>query len=575
MNISDISREISRAVEGKYGVAPEVEFVLDTPPDIELGDFSMNCFVLSKQFKKSPTIIAQEVATCIGGASFVAKSEAVGPYVNFRLSNEALFEAACQVDVNPLASTGRRVMVEYLSPNTNKPLHLGHTRNGVLGMAVSNMLSWAGHTVIRANLINDRGVHICKSMLAWQRFADGSTPQSTGKKGDHFVGDYYVEFTRAAKENPELENDARELLRKWECGDEETRVLWKRMNEWVYSGFAKTYERLGFSFDISYFESDLYMSGKDIVQLGLKKGIFEKTEGGAIAYTLPKDMFGMDKAGTPKKKVLLREDGTSVYITQDLGVALKKVNDFKIDDSFYVVACEQDDHFKALFCILQELGYPWAKQCRHLSYGMVELPSGRMKSREGTVVDADDLMDDIVRLVSADIRKRNPEIPEDEVLRRAEIIGIGAIKFYLVKSNPKQKIKFDPEESVALDGVTGLYCQYAYARIQSLIDKAHRQNLNEIEYSLLGLCIEERVLAQNLLLFKGRMIRSATEYNPALVANATYELAKSFNQWYNECPVLNIGDEKLSHARLALADATARVLKDSLGLLGIDVLDRI
>ncbi len=576
MGIADVLHEVGRAIQEKYGAAPEMALYLDLPPTIDFGDFAVSCFSIAKQFKKSPIVVAEEVVESMRTDGIIASAKAVGPYVNLKLSEGMFFEEACSCDISPSVSTGKRVMVEYLSPNTNKPLHLGHTRNGVLGMAISNILVWAGYTVIKANLINNRGVHICKSMLAWQKLANSETPESAGKKGDHFVGDWYVAFAKAVKDDPSLEEEAQALLLKWEKGDDDTIALWKRMNSWVYAGFAETYKELGFSFDVSYFESDLYLSGKDIVQKGLKQGIFATDETGAIVYMLDPKKFGKSKEGGKKKKVLLRLDGTSVYTTQDLGVALKKAEDYGLDVSVYVVAVEQDDHFKILFDILKTLGYPWANQLHHLSYGMVELPNGRMKSREGTVVDADDLISEVVALATAELRTKNPGISEEEVIQRAKVIGIGAIKFYLLKSNPKQKIKFDPQESISFDGVTGPYCQYAYARACALINRSSEWvGLDEIDYTLLGSNPEERALAQQLVLFRGKLVRSAEEYNPSLVTNAVYELAKSFNQWYSKYPVADEGNPNLSKARLALTSKTASVLKVALELLGIEILDRM
>lgn len=568
-----LSTVIQRVVFAVYGAQPAESVKVGTPPDPSLGDFAIECFALGKQFKKPPTVIAQELVGHLAEDD-VATYEAVGPYINARLKNGILFEEACRT-YEPLPAGGKTVMVEYLSPNTNKPLHLGHVRNGVLGMAISNILAWTGHTVIKANLVNDRGVHICKSMLAWQKFADGATPESAGKKGDHFVGDYYVKFAQAAKDDPALEDEAQALLRKWEEGDPATIELWKTMNAWVYAGFAKTYEKLGFFFDTFYFESDLYMLGKDIVRQGVGQGIFEKDDKGAIVYMLPEEKFGTSKDGIPKKRVLLRSDGTSVYMTQDLGVALKKAGDYEFDASIYVVACEQDDHFKVLFDILQAMGFPWAKQCHHLSYGMVELPSGRMKSREGTVVDADDLIADVVALAASEIREKNPDLPEDEVMRRAEVIGIGAIKFYLIRSNPKQKIKFDPQESIAFDGVTARYAQYAYVRAASVIEKAHAAGIamDSVAYAALG-NEEERVLAQALLSFGKSIGKAAEQYNPAVLANAVYELAKTFHQFYTKHQVVS-DDIGLSQARLSLVKATSSAIKTGLGMLGIDVLEKM
>ncbi len=564
---------VNHAVFAAYGAQSLEAVKIVTPPDPSFGDFAIECFALAKQFKKAPAVIAKELVGHLAEDN-LATYEAVGPYVNARLKNGILFEAACRTN-EPVSAVGKTVMVEYLSPNTNKPLHLGHVRNGVLGMAISNILAWTGHTVIKANLVNDRGVHICKSMLAWQKFANGETPESTGKKGDHFVGEYYVKFAQVAKDDPTIEDEAQVLLRKWEEGDPETIDLWKTMNAWVHAGFAKTYEKLGFLFDTFYFESDLYMLGKDIVQKGVQQGTFEKDEKGAIVYMLPEKTFGTSKDGVLKKRVLLRSDGTSVYMTQDLGVAVKKAGDYAFDVSIYVVACEQDDHFKVLFDILRAMGFPWAQQCHHLSYGMVELPSGRMKSREGTVVDADDLVADVVALAAAEIHEKNPELSEEEVMHRAEVIGVGAIKFYLIRANPKQKIKFDPQGSIAFDGVTARYAQYAYVRAASVAEKASAAGLftEGVAYVALG-NEEERVLAQALLSFGKSPGKAAELYNPAILAGAVYELAKAFHQFYTKHQVVS-DDIELSKARLSLVKATALAIKTGLNMLGIDVLEKM
>ncbi|MEK9151513.1 MAG: arginine--tRNA ligase [Patescibacteria group bacterium] len=568
-----LATAMNHAVFAAYGEQPSEPVKIVIPPDLSFGDFAIECFALAKQFKKAPPVVAKELVEHLMSDALATYS-AVGPYINARLKNGILFKAACRTN-EPVSAIGKTVMVEYLSPNTNKPLHLGHVRNGVLGMAISNILAWTGHTVIKANLVNDRGVHICKSMLAWMKFANGETPESTGKKGDHFVGEYYVKFAQVAKDDPAIEDEAQALLRKWEEGDPETIDLWKTMNAWVYAGFAKTYEKLGFFFDAFYFESDLYMLGKDIVQKGVEQGIFEKDEKGAIIYMLPEEKFGTSKDGVPKKRVLLRSDGTSVYMTQDLGVAVKKAEHHEFDASIYVVACEQDDHFKVLFDILQAMGFPWAKQCHHLSYGMVELPSGRMKSREGTVVDADDLVADVVALAAAEVRTKNPELPEEEVMRRAEVIGVGAIKFYLIRANPKQKIKFDPQESIAFDGVTARYVQYAYVRAASVAEKASAAGLSTdgVAYAALG-NEEERVLAQALLAFGTSPGKAAELYNPAILASAVYELAKAFHQFYTKHQVVSDAIE-LSKARLSLVKATALAIKTGLNMLGIDVLEKM
>jgi arginyl-tRNA synthetase len=466
---NDILNQTEEAVKKVFGEKPEI-LHLGFPPEVNLGDFSVECFPFAKQFKKSPTEIAKLLVDEIPSGTIIQKAEAVGPYLNFKVLNAVLFGDVCaeitaKGDAFGNSSIGheQRVMVEYLSPNTNKPLHLGHIRNGALGMSVSNLLEATGHTVIKANLVNDRGVHICKSMLAWQKWANGATPKSEGVKGDHFVGQWYVRYAQEAEKKVHLEEEIQEMLQKWEFGDSETIELWKTMNSWVYDGFAETYQKLGLEFDTFYYESDTYKLGRDIIEEGLAKKVFYQDDRGAIIFDLPEAEFGRDKQGQLKKVTVLRADGTSVYMTQDIGTALLKVTEHKLDRSIYVVGSEQNHHFQCLFKILESLGYPWAKGCYHLSYGMVYLPEGKMKSREGKIVDADDLIEEMQELATEEIRKRDPEnnLSEKEIKNRAAKIGVGAIKFYLLRVRPSQDIHFDPEESISFEGFTGPYCQYA------------------------------------------------------------------------------------------------------------------
>ncbi len=577
MSIQDILQEsLQKATIVTFGESASSLLKVGVPPKIEMGDFAIECFSLAKQFKKAPAQIAQELASYLC-ESDIGVFKAVGPYLNVTLDNVKLFGYICQNDITSVVHKKQTIMVEYLSPNTNKPLHLGHVRNGVTGMAVSNILEHVGHKVVKANLVNDRGVHICKSMLAWQMFADGATPESKGLKGDHFVGDYYVKFAQAAKEDSTLEDGAQALLKKWEEGDLETIKLWKMMNSWVYAGFAKSYVKFGFMFDVEYHESEIYRSGKSLVQRGLTKGVFTQESSGAIVFNLPEEEFGLNEDKTTKKVTLLRGNGTSVYATQDIAVAAKKAEDYNLDASVYVVAEEQEYYFKTLFAVLKALEYPWAEKCYHLSYGMVELPTGRMKSREGTVVDADNLVRDVVNLAAAEIRtKHGTTLPEEEIADRATKIGLGAIKFYLLKANPKNKILFNPKESISFDGVTGPYIQYAYARATSIAEKAAQGGIlaDSSNFSLLGSNWEERLLAQKLVLFVDSMSKAASAYNPSILADAVYELAKVFHRFYNKHQVV-VDDVKLAGQRLALVNTTAQTLKKGLSLLGIDVLQKM
>ena len=465
-----------------FGQAPEGLAVV-FPPDLQLGHFAVGCFPLAKPLRKSPAEIAKTLAAGIAADDVIQAVTAAGPYLNFTIHPKILFGDTLTEIISAGASYGdshagedRRVMVEYLSPNTNKPLHLGHLRNAALGISVARLLAATGHRVVKSILINDRGVHICKSMLAWQRFGNGATPQSAGMKGDHFVGTWYVRYAIESEKDAALETHIQEMLKKWEAGDPATRGLWKRMNQWVYDGFSATYQRFGMDFDAFYYESDTYTLGKDVIAEGLRKNVFATDERGNTVYHLPETQFGLEKSGAPKKVTVLRPDGTSLYISQDIGTAILKVTQHDLDSSVYVVGSEQEHHFKCLFSMLGALGYAWAPNCYHLSYGMVYLPEGKMKSREGKVVDADDLIAGMEELAEEEIRTRDPErrLAEEEIKRRAAVIGTGAIKYYLLRVRPSQSINFDPAESISFDGFTGPYCQYAYARIHGILEKAGR-----------------------------------------------------------------------------------------------------
>lgn len=578
MNISDILGKVVSKVKERYGInMSQTTLSLDVPPNPNLGDFCVRMFPLAQVLKMNPAKIAGEIAGIMKDMSVFETVTASGPYLNLRLSRGIFFEAACKVSCAPRRSNGRKVMVEYLSPNTNKPLHLGHVRNGVLGSSVANLLKWAGYSVLTANLINDRGVHICKSMVSWKRFSEGKTPESEGKKGDHFVGDYYVRYAEVEKGDESMEEEAMRLLRLWEDGDSEVRELWKTMNEWVYAGFEETYRTYGLYFDVMLYESETYMLGKDIIRDGLKRGIFKTDAEERVFFPLPKESFGEERGGRQKAVTVLRGDGTSVYITQDLGTALMKFQDYGLDSSVYVVGSEQEYHFQCLFHILRSLGYDWADRCFHLSYGMVELPDGKMKSREGRVVDADDLAAEVIGLAEQEVRAREAGGVENrEIADRARKIGLGAIKFYLAQSNPKSGIRFNPEESVSFDGVTGPYCQYACTRISSLLEKYDESScLLNVDYSKLGANTEERVLAQKLLLFEKRIVEAAGEYDPSKVTQAVYELAKAFNKWYNLHRINDAEDPEGTRARLALARSVSVALCTGLKLLGIEVPDRM
>ncbi len=579
-----ILEKINGAVQKAYGQVP-LQLELGFPPNPEMGHFAVGCFPLAKQFRKSPAAIAGDIAAHIHTDEIIVKAGAAGPYINLEIAGKLLFGDVCNHIISRDTAfgssdmgQGRRAMVEYLAPNTNKPLHLGHLRNGALGMAVANMYQATGHWVVKANLVNDRGVHICKSMLAWQRWGNGTTPESEEIKGDHFVGKYYVRYAQEAEKDENLENEIQQMLQKWEAGDPQTIELWQMMNGWVYAGFAETYRRFGLIFDTYYYESNTYKLGKDVIEQGLEKKSFALDPRGNTVFFLPEEEFGRDKDGEPKRVTVLRADDTALYITQDIGTAILKITDHNLDYSIYVVGSEQEYHFKCLFAILAALGYEWAKNCYHLSYGMVYLPEGKMKSREGKIVDADDLITEMIKLAADEIRQRDPEnrLSEEEVKERAEKIGVGAIKFYLLRVRPTQSINFDPAESISFDGFTGPYCQYAYARISGILEKAHGRKaaLEDPDFSLLG-NPEEIQLLQKLIQFPEEVQGAVKDLNPSKVAGHIFSTAKTFNQFYNRHPVLKADSPQLIAARLELIRATAVVLKNGLNLLGVDVLENM
>jgi arginyl-tRNA synthetase len=576
--------KIGEATGKVYGQVPD-QFEIGFPPNTELGHFAVGCFRLARQFRESPAEIAKKIAEKIAPDDVIQEANASGPYLNIKIFPDVLFGEVCSEIISENhkygeSSPGRgtRVMVEYLSPNTNKPLHLGHLRNGALGMSISKILEATGHWVVKANLINDRGVHICKSMLAWKRWGDNSTPESEGLKGDQFVGMWYVRFAQEADKNQNLEDDVQTMLQQWEAGDPETVKLWKTMNNWVYDGFSETYKNFGLEFDVFYYESDTYKMGKDVIQKGLAENVFAKDDHGNTVFHLPAAEFGQEKGGDAKKVTVLRPDDTSLYITQDIATSILKIEEHKLDFSIYVVGSEQEYHFKCLFQILSSLGYEWAKDCYHLSYGMVYLPEGKMKSREGKIVDADVLIAEMKKLAVDEIRQRDPEgrLSDSEINHRAKKISIGAIKFYLLRVRPTQTINFDPAESISFDGFTGPYCQYAYARIFGILAKAHGKatNLRDCDFSVLG-NPEELLLLQKLIQYPEEVNNAVAEFNPSKIAVHIFNTAKAFNQFYNKHHVLRAENEKLVTARLMLIKATAVVLKKGLELLGIEVLENM
>ena len=491
-------------------------------------------------------------------------------------------------DYGTVAATDKSplVMVEYSSPNTNKPLHLGHLRNILLGHSLSQILAACGNRVVKTNIVNDRGIHICKSMLAWQKWGEGATPESTGKKGDHLIGDFYVLFDKhykaelaqlkdqgmsdeEAEKASALMAEAREMLRRWEQGDEQVRSLWRMMNEWVYAGFDATYERMGVGFDKIYYESQTYLEGKEKVLEGLEKGVMYRREDGSVWADLTAD--GLDH------KLLLRSDGTSVYMTQDIGTAKLRYQDYPIDKMIYVVGNEQNYHFQVLSLLLDKLGFSWGKGLVHFSYGMVELPNGKMKSREGTVVDADDLMEAMVsdaRQVSDELGKLDG-LPEAEAANVAETVGLGALKYFLLKVDPRKNMTFNPEESIDFNGNTGPFIQYTYARIRSVLRKAAEAGFQIGEYAAAVPCEREITLIQRLADYPSVVQEAGRSYSPALIANYAYDLVKEYNQFYHDCSILGETDPAKRSLRLALSETTANTVKSALNLLGIGVVERM
>lgn len=585
MTIEELKKEIISQIKEVFEKSfreKSKELKLEFTPDVRFGDFALPCFALAKELKMSPAEAAKKLSGGFYESEVIEKMEAVGPYLNLKIKNEILFGSAIleiEKEKEKYGSSNlghsEKIVVEYLSPNTNKPLHLGHLRNGAVGMALSNILKSQGYEVIRTNLVNDRGAHICKSMLAWMRWGKGETPESARMKGDHFVGKWYVKYSQEEKNNPELEKEAQEMLQKWEAADKEIIKVWKLMNSWVLSGFDETYKKTGFEFDKIFYESETYKLGKDIVEEGLKKNIFRRDENGTVVFDMPEEEFGRDKNNGLKKAALLRMDGTSVYMTQDLGTAVDRAKKLKFSRMVYVVGTEQIFHFQSLFRILKSLGYEWSQKLYHLAYGMVYLPEGKMKSREGTVVDADNLISQVEELALDGIKERDKgkTVSLVELEKRAEKIALGAIKFYLLRVKSSQDIHFNPKESISLEGFTGSYCQYAYARIQGILRNVEKQPGNP-DFSLLGK-EEELLLVQKLIGFPEEVRKSAEEYNPLRVAAHVYETAKAFNQFYNQHQVLAAENRGLASARLALSSATATVLKKGLALLGIDALERM
>ena len=569
-----IAGKASEAVKVLYGadVKPESLQVQVTRKEFE-GDYTLVVFPLLRISHASPDATGKALGDWFTACCpEIAAYNSIKGFLNLSLSNvywqECLQGILDAKDYGKLPSTGKTIMVEFSSPNTNKPLHLGHVRNNLLGASVSNLLQEAGNKVIKCTLVNDRGVHICKSMYAWQQCFNGATPESTGKKGDHLVGDCYVKYSQLEKEDPSVNDKVHEMLVKWEKGDPEVRALWKMMNGWVLEGFDQTYKSLGISFDQVYYESQTYLLGKSLVQEGLDKGVFVKDPDGSVWCDLTAD--GLDR------KLLLRSDGTSVYMTQDLGTAERRFEENKLDSHIYVVGDEQNYHFQVLKLVLSKLGFPWADQIHHLSYGMVELPEGKMKSREGTVVDADDLiasMKEEARAASEESGKLG-DVTAEEKEELYSSIGLGALKYFILKVDPKKTMLFNPKESIDFNGNTGPFIQYTHARIRSILRKASAQGL-EVGAGGAALSPKEIRLVQILGNYPQKVGEAAASLSPAVIANYCYDLAKEFNQYYHGTRILQEPDSSVRAMRLALIGAISGVLKRGMGILGINLPERM
>ncbi len=596
MNIEHfLSESISPIINELFGLTthPNDIILQKTKKEFE-GDYTLVTFPYIKAAKATPEKTGELIGEqLVKSNPAITKFNVVKGFLNFSLSNDFWLNEfkSISLDTNygikPAKSSGKQIMLEYSSPNTNKPLHLGHVRNNLLGYSVATIMKTQGHDVIKVNLVNDRGIHICKSMIAWKLFGNGETPQSSGMKGDHLVGKYYVEFDKAYKKEIQTLVDAgatkedaekqapimlqtQEMLLKWEANDPDTINLWKMMNGWVYDGFAVSYKMLGVDFDKMYYESNTYLLGKEVVQEGLSKGIFYKKDNGSVAIDLTEDKLD--------EKIVLRSDGTSVYITQDMGTAIERFKEFpKISQMVYTVGNEQDYHFKVLFKILEKLGYDWAKECYHLSYGMVELPEGKMKSREGTVVDADDLMDGMI----ATAKETTEELGKVDGFTKEELetlyqtIGMGALKYFILKVDPKKKMLFDPKESIDFNGHTGPFIQYTHARIKSILRKFEGNTQSISIADAITLQDKEKELIKLQYEFPIILAEASNTYNPAVVANYIYELTKLFNQFYNECPVLKEENNTIKEFRIKLIETTANIIKNGMLCLGIDVPERM
>ena len=587
----DLILSVKNAVQALYGAEiGDAQVTLQKTKKEFVGDWTLVCFPLLKISRKNPAVTAEEIGAYLKeNDSKISDYNVINGFLNLSINANSWVDLLENIskDENfgfkPVTENSPLVMIEYSSPNTNKPLHLGHIRNNLLGFSLSEIMKANGYKVVKTNIVNDRGIHICKSMLAWQKFGNGATPESIGKKGDHLVGDYYVAFDKAykaeikelmaggmdeeeAKKEAPLMKEAQEMLRKWEAGDAEVRTLWKTMNDWVYAGFDETYKRLGVDFDKIYYESDTYLVGKEKVLSGLEKGLFFKKEDGSVWADMTDQ--GLDQ------KLLLRADGTSVYMTQDIGTATLRFSDYPIDKMIYVVGNEQNYHFQVLSILLDRLGMEWGKDLVHFSYGMVELPEGKMKSREGTVVDADDLVDEMVGTateISKELGKLDG-LTEEEISSICEMIGLGGLKYFILKVDPRKNMTFNPKESIDFNGNTGSFIQYTHARICSVLRKAAEQGISLAELNKdIELKEKEVSLIQALAAFPAVVAQAGKEYSPSLIANYTYDLVKEYNQFYHDFSILKEYNADLKNMRLVLSANVAKVIKSAMSLLGIQV----
>ncbi|MDY4148843.1 MAG: arginine--tRNA ligase [Paludibacteraceae bacterium] len=586
--------KVQAVVKDLYGIeaTPAQVQLQKTRPEFE-GDITLVVFPFVKAAHKAPAQVASEIGEALKG-DLIEKYNAVQGFLNLTIAQtywlEQLQTIACTENYGYQTRTkddGSQplMMVEYSSPNTNKPLHLGHVRNNLLGYSIAKIQEANGWKVVKTNIVNDRGIHICKSMLAWLKYGNGETPETSGKKGDHLIGDYYVRFDveykaqikqlmgegmdeETAKREAPLIKEAQAMLLKWEQGDPEVRALWQKMNSWVYAGFDETYKMMGVSFDKIYYESNTYLEGKKEVERGLKEGLFYRREDGSVWADLTQN--GLDE------KLLLRSDGTSVYMTQDIGTAKLRFQDYPIDKMVYVVGNEQEYHFKVLSILLDRLGFPFGKELVHFSYGMVELPNGKMKSREGTVVDADDLMQQMIddaREISRDKVNTLPDITPREANEIARVVGLGALKYFILKVDPRKNMLFNPAESIDFNGNTGPFIQYTYARIQSVLRKAGKQEA----YQPVALTLQPKELAliQRLADYPAAVRQAGNDFSPAVIANYAYALACDFNSFYHDYSILNEPDASVRTMRLALSAAVAKVIRSAMALLGIEVPERM